>query len=121
MKDCVNDGGGPNGKARAVLSVLADGTSSLSFGDQNGKSRFALGVLADGAPQLALLDQNGKERLLMSVGTSGPSVVLRDENQDRAVLGHTELEATATGTVEQRAASSLVLFDRNGKVIWRVP
>ena len=98
MKDCVNDGGGPNGKARAVLSVLPDGM-----------------------PDLSLHDQNGKARAVLSVGTSGPSVVLRDKNQDRAVLGHTELEATATGTVEQRAASSLVLFDRNGKVIWRVP
>ena len=35
--------------------------------------------------------------------------------------GHPALETTATGTVEQRPASSLVLFDRDGKVIWKVP
>ena len=39
----------------------------------------------------------------------------------RAVLAYTALEATATGTVEQRPASSLVLFDRDGKVIWKAP
>jgi hypothetical protein len=43
------------------------------------------------------------------------------EDAARAVLGHTALEATATGTVEQRPASSLVLFDKDGKVIWKVP
>jgi len=30
-------------------------------------------------------------------------------------------EMMATGTVEQRPASSLVLFDRDGKVIWKAP
>jgi hypothetical protein len=55
-------------------------------------------------------------------GPGGPSLVLHDENEKtRAVLGHTALEATATGTVEQRPTSSLVLFDRDGKVIWSVP
>ncbi len=44
------------------------------------------------------------------------------ENQKNgAVLGHTALETKATGTVEQPPASSLVLFDRDGKVIWKAP
>ena len=71
---------------------------------------------------LSLSDQNGKDRAVLSAGTSGPSLALRDENQKaRAVLGHTELEATVTGAVEQRPASSLVLFDKDGKVIWKAP
>jgi L-asparaginase II len=48
--------------------------------------------------------------------------VLRDEKERiRAVLGHTNLEITRTGSVEQRSASSLVLFDKDGKVMWTAP
>ncbi len=111
-----------NGKERARLTVVPDGSPSLGLFDQSGKVRAALGVLADGSPGLSLADLNDKERIGLRVGTNGPSLVLRDENlNNRAVLGHTALEATATGTVEQRPASSLVLSDRDGKVIWKVP
>ncbi len=110
-----------NEKPRVTLGVLDDGTPHLALLDQNEKPRLALAVGTDGTPHLALFDQNKKPRLALDVGTSGPSVVLGDQNRDRAVLGHTELEGKATGTVEQRPASSLVLFDRDGKVIWRAP
>jgi len=110
-----------NGKTRVLLGVGADGTPAVSLLDQNEKRRAALGVGADGTPLLSLADQNEKIRAELSVHTSGPSLVLRDENRNRAVLGHTALEATATGTVEQRPASSLVLFDKDGKAIWRAP
>jgi hypothetical protein len=110
-----------NEKKRAGLTVVGDGTPSLALSDQNEKVRAGLGVLADGAPGLFLSDQNEKVRAGLMVDTSGPSLVLRDENRNRAVLGHAALEATATGTVEQRPASSLVLFDKDGKVIWKAP
>jgi len=110
------------GKIRAGLVVTPDGMPVLSLYDQNGKPRAGLGVLADGTPGLALHDQNGKERLLLNVTTNGPSLILQDENSKaRAVLGQTVLEVKATGTVEQRPASSLVLFDKDGKVIWKAP
>jgi len=90
--------------------------------DTRGKILATLGTEAAGLLALVLSDQNGKTRAGLGVGTSGPSLVLRDENsKDRAALGHTALEGTATGTVEQRPASSLVLFDRDGKVIWKAP
>ncbi len=111
-----------NGKRRAGLFVLADGEPHLGLFDQNEKRRAVLAVLADGAPALFLADQNGKDRAGLVLDTSGPSLVLRDENDKiRAVLGRAALEATATGTVEQRPAASLVLFDKDGKVIWKVP
>lgn len=50
-----------------------------------------------------------------------PAFKLTDEKGARAVLGYTTLERTATGVVEQRPASSLVLFDKEGKVLWKVP
>jgi len=53
----------------------------------------------------------------------GQSVLqLSDEKGvSRAVLGHTTLERTTTGVVEQRPVSSLVLFDKNAHAIWKAP
>jgi hypothetical protein len=39
----------------------------------------------------------------------------------RAMLGTTELEAARTGSTERRAEASLVLFDREGTVLWSLP
>jgi len=59
---------------------------------------------------------------MLGVDANGPHLGLFDENENiRAALGHTALESKTTGTVEQRPASSLVLFDRDGKAIWSVP
>lgn len=112
-----------NGKARAGLGLLPDGWPALTLVDQNGKLRAKLSLLPDGRPALTLADQNEKPRALLSLyqPDGGPALDLFDQNEKpRAVLGQTALE-TATGTLEQRPASSLVLFDRDGKVIWRVP
>ena len=43
------------------------------------------------------------------------------EGTTRAVLGRTDIERPATAIVEQRPASSLVLFDANRRVIWQAP
>jgi len=71
--------------------ILRDGT---------GKVRARLGSAADGSPGLELLDEK--------------------ENA-RAVLGHSALEYMRTNTIVQRPASSLVLFDKDGNVMWKAP
>ena len=43
------------------------------------------------------------------------------ENKKRAVLGSTSLEITKTGTKIKRSPASLVLFDKEGKVLWQTP
>ena len=48
-------------------------------------------------------------------------LTLRDEHGASAVLGHTVLERKIKGSVEHLPASSLVLFDKDGKVVWRAP
>lgn len=68
--------------------------------DQAGKTLAALGTAPDGSPNLTLFDQAGKLR---------------------AALGHAKLEAIGTGATENRAVSSLVLFDKDGKVLWEAP
>ena len=47
---------------------------------------------------------------------------LVDENlKKRLVIGRTSLEVTRTGAVTELPESSLVLFDKDGKVFWKTP
>ena len=103
--------------------MASDGSPYLALHDENARLRAALRVFPDGQSGLAFVGKNGKPRIgLMLSSDDLPALVLTDENgEDRAVLGHTALEATRTGTVEQRPASSLVLFDKDGKMLWSAP
>jgi hypothetical protein len=51
-----------------------------------------------------------------------PSVNLLDNHEKtRAVLGSVDLRTIKTGATERTAESSLVLFDKQGKVIFQAP
>ena len=51
-----------------------------------------------------------------------PTLSLMDEKgTTRVALGHTTIEFPATGVMEERPPSSLVLFKKDGKVIWQAP
>lgn len=81
------------------LSAFPRGTSSLTL-------KHGLG----GGLELYLLQQRQ------------PTLYISDEKgTNRVALGHTKLEYPATGVVEERPPSSLVLFDKDGKVIWKAP
>ncbi|MFQ5918328.1 MAG: hypothetical protein ACE5I0_11010 [Candidatus Binatia bacterium] len=66
---------------------------------------------------------NGKSYIELIADTSrGSSLNLMDQKgKTRAVLGSTSLETTRTGTVTKKAEPSLVLFDKEGKVLWSAP
>jgi hypothetical protein len=58
----------------------------------------------------------------LKLSGASPTLVLADERgRDRAVLGDTSVQALTTRAIEWRPASSLVLFDKDGKVIWKAP
>lgn len=85
------------------LNAFTKGTSELYI--QRGRfleSRGAvnLSVTKEGLPMLMLQDDNGIKR---------------------AVLGDIALERPGTEVVEHRPVSSLVFFDKLGKVIWKAP
>ena len=61
-------------------------------------------------------DRSAKGRKPANVGVRSGA-----KGRSRAELGATSLEVTRTGTVEKRAESSLVLFDKEGKVLWEAP
>lgn len=83
----------------AVTVQSAGSFPGLEITAADGKKRIRLG-LEDGAASLSVLDKDGKLR---------------------ASFGSTGLETVKTGATEQTAESSLVLFDKKGKVLFRAP
>jgi hypothetical protein len=122
------DEDGPNlalkdqrGKTRVSFAVLKDNNPDLTLRDEKGESRVSLFVDKDG-PLVSLRDERGKMRVGLVLTKDSPHLGLYDENENtRAVLGSTSLEATNTGETEVTAPSSLTLFDKEGKIIWRAP
>lgn len=63
-------------------------------------------------------------RIELDVDDTGSRLTLYDKERGmkpRAVLGSTSLTLIKTGTIQNRSESSLVLFDKEGKVIWQTP
>jgi hypothetical protein len=74
---------------------------------------------------LVMFDAAGKTRANLSVANDGPSLVFYDASgQQRAIIGSTTLVAShvsQNGVIERGPPSSLVLFDKAGKLLWRQP
>jgi hypothetical protein len=112
-----------DGNMRAALAVLPDGSPGLVLRDKDKKARAALQTPADGSPNLMFFDKDGKARAELDLPPNGsPSLSLYDKDgKARAVLGSTGIETIRTGETRSRTESSLVLFDKDGNVIWRTP
>lgn len=90
----------------------------LAFLSSRGSGRIVLAEFPSG-PSLSFSDTKGKTGLELSLRADGPSIRLSGTGE--AVLGNTSLEAARAGVVEDRPTSSLVLFNKAGKVIWSAP
>jgi hypothetical protein len=136
---------GDDGKDHATLGVLPDGSAGLLFHDAEGAQRIALGVLPSSASGLSLFDRGGSHRLGLSVVPDGsprvelydtggtrragltlspdglPALQLEDKGQPRAVLGAATIDAKRGGTAKVSPPSSLLLFDKDGSVVFQAP
>jgi len=69
-------------------------------------------------------DRAGKARVNLSVGNDGPALTFLDPSgQARTILGTTAVPSHVydNGIAELAPASSIVLFDKNGKLLFRTP
>ena len=115
---------------RVGLTHSGDGSTTFLLADK-GEPRFTLALGADGSLSLNLYqegglnfwDKAGENRLVLGVSGDGLSHLTLSDKAGviRAELGRTSLETEQTGVVQQRPESSLVLFDKAGKVIWSPP
>jgi hypothetical protein len=62
-----------------------------------------------------------KERVSLTLVDSQPSVQVSDAAGFKAVVGNVGLETPATGGSRRTSAASVVLFGKDGTVIWRAP
>ena len=110
-------------RARMSLMTLSDGSSSIHFRDRGERDRIRLGTLSDGSPFISLLDESGGNRIqLLSSSDGSPSISLFDESgKPRTAIGCTGTKVIATGETRTRAESSILLFDKNEKVMWEAP
>lgn len=108
-------------KQRVSLGFGFNGDAELSITSGFGLAESSLRLSRDGEPSLKLAS---KEEATVEVGfgDQGPGISIGQAGGGtRAVLGSTSLESRKTGDTENLAPSSLVLFDKDGKVIFRVP
>ena len=132
-----------NGEYRGELRVQKDGNPSFVLADKDGKFRFLFLITDDRVnlnlkdvdektwfslfnskgPTMNLFDKDGHVRTSLSLDINGePSLELKDKGSlTRVALGGVKLKSPKTGSAVKRAASSIVLFDVDGKVLWSVP
>ncbi|HEY2384007.1 MAG TPA: hypothetical protein VGK48_22765 [Terriglobia bacterium] len=93
--------------------------------DSKGKDRASLIADNAGTVFLILFDAAGKTRANLSVGNEGPSLVFYDNaGKPRTIIGSTTLvgsHVNENGIAELSPPSSIVLFDKAGKLLWREP
>jgi len=93
--------------------------------DAQGKERASLVADGAGSAFFILFDQNQKSRAEISVSPYGPSINFYDPTgKARTVIGSTSLVSSHVvnaGIVERNPPSSIVLFDKEGKLLWRTP
>jgi hypothetical protein len=100
--------------------ATADETG-LGLTEADGKTRTRLALTKEG-PELGFRDAVGKDRVGLSVSSDGPRLKLYDaDGKLRAVLGRANLEQIHTGEETLTSEGSLVLFDKEGKVLTQLP
>jgi hypothetical protein len=93
--------------------------------DSKGKERASLVADNAGSVFLVMFDTARKTRANLSVSNEGPSLVFYDAaGQQRTIIGSTTLvgsHVNENGIAEKAPPSSIVLFDKSGKLLWRQP
>ncbi|MFQ5866321.1 MAG: hypothetical protein ACE5IW_13955, partial [bacterium] len=89
------------------------------FHDDDGTIRASLTLLRDGGPSLNLYDKDGNKRATLGY-TELESTRTVTTLKKTPIGMRAKYETTSTGTVT-RPESSLVLFGKDKKVIWRAP
>ncbi|MGQ9610965.1 MAG: hypothetical protein ACUVWN_16840 [bacterium] len=96
----------------------------LRLVDKNGNPLIALAISENtGEPFLLMYSKkDNKYRFMIDIDDGNPRLIMRDkEAQTRIVLGSAEVTSKLKGTIEKKPISSIVMFDKDGKLIWSAP
>lgn len=109
---------GNSGETGAVLAVGADG-AGLSLGYGNSRYMPVNLTMGKSGPDLNLNDATG--HIHLSILSGSPSLELLDKEGFITAIGGTDLKTPATGETHKTSAASVVLFDKDKKVLWKAP
>jgi hypothetical protein len=109
----------PNGKSTAEMGTDEKIGPYLVLSEAENKAHFIVYVEPIWGPKLGFQDASGKSQV--DFFTRGPTLKLVDENGYSAVLGVDDLFLKHKGEKRTTSAASLLLFDKEGKVIWSAP
>jgi hypothetical protein len=107
-----------SGRIRARLEVVNE-KLALVFQDEKGTVRTSLTTIKGGEPSLNLYDEAGNARAILGYTELESTRTVQTLERTSTGMGTKHLTAR-TGKVE-RPESSLVLFGKDRKVIWRAP
>jgi hypothetical protein len=107
----------------AIISTASDGRVLLRLHDKDNKARFSLDLDAEKTLDLQIGNEQEIVQALIQLERNGdPKLIFSDgDGNTRVVLGSHALKYPTTGSVEKRPVSSLMLFNKNGEVLWSVP
>jgi hypothetical protein len=116
---------------RTWLSLAGNGEPALTFYDAAGNQMVMLAATKDGAslwlnqgaPKTLSMPEaiNQKGGISLSAMSGGAKLDAEDSQGFSVVLGNTELVTPKTGERRQTSAASLVMFDKDGNLLWSAP
>jgi len=119
------------GRTRVSLQVDSVGQPALIFHDEAGNETVTFVGMEDGpglwlspgaSRSLSLQDMlKQKGGIGLYLGKEGPAIQIEDVNGFSTVAGKFSLITPKTGETRHTSAASLLLFDKEGKVLWSAP
>jgi|HubBroStandDraft_1064217.scaffolds.fasta_scaffold486743_1 hypothetical protein len=109
------------GNSRGTWSVTPDGGSFLRMYDQSNHERLSLYSSDDGATVNLIGVESSEQRVPLSAGTHDSTLRLSDSRGFSTWLGNAYLQSEKKGTQKNTSAASLVLFGKEGEVLWSAP
>lgn len=100
------------------LLVSSDASDLHFYGSRN--SGMNLGV-DSGDPAVSMVGAAANGGAKIEFAEGGPSLTLKDEAGFSTVVGAARLEPLAGSGSNQRSAASIVLLNKDKKVIWQAP
>jgi hypothetical protein len=110
--------GNVNAQPMMRLIVSTDASDLHFFGSR--KSGMNLG-LDSGNPDISMMGAEGNGRAGIAFGKDGPALTLEDGTGFSTIIGTTHLEKGASTGDHHASAASIVLLDKDKKIIWQTP
>jgi hypothetical protein len=110
--------GNVNAQPMMRLIVSTDSSDLHFFGSR--KSGMNLG-LDSGNPDVSMMGAEGNGGARITFGKNGPALTLEDAKGFSTIVGATQLEKPANTGAHSASAASIILLDRDKKVIWQTP